>query len=72
MHEIGLYDGAGFRGCAVRMGNGMDAMVEPWHDGNGGFLREGGVVIGEAAGLRKAAAPVLTLRATQTLRHAMA
>ncbi|MGY4750920.1 hypothetical protein ACVNHC_13770 [Pannonibacter sp. Q-1] len=52
--------------------NGVDAMVEPWHDGNGGFLREGGVVIGEAAGLRKAAAPVLTLRATQTLRHAMA
>ena len=37
-----------------------------------GFSREGGVVIGKAAGLRKAAAPVLTLRATQTLRHAMA
>ena len=37
-----------------------------------GFSRDGGVVIGKAAGRRKAAAPVLTLRATQTLRHAMA
>ncbi|WP_155975147.1 hypothetical protein [Pannonibacter phragmitetus] len=43
-----------------------------------GFSRDGGVVIGEAAGLRKvagrrkAAVPVLTLRATHTLGHAMA
>ncbi|WP_163001286.1 hypothetical protein [Pannonibacter phragmitetus] len=43
-----------------------------------GFSRDDGVVIGKAAGLRKtagrrkAAAPVLTLRATQTFRHAMA
>ncbi len=47
---------------------GLDAMVEPWQDGTEGFSHNGGVVIGEAAGLRKtagrrkAAAPVVTLR----------